>query len=82
MSSVIINNYSDLRKTCSCRTSLHRGYVSIYCKKHKEQLLKFFLYEVCRSATERCSCVSRGNRVTACNEFFDFYQKFLIMDNF
>ena len=24
-SSVIINNYSDLQKTCSCRTGLHHG---------------------------------------------------------
>ena len=43
---------------------LHHGYVSIYCEKHEEQLLKFFPNEVCRSATERCPCVSRGNRNT------------------
>ena len=65
-SSVIINNYHDLRKTYSCRTGLHHRYGSIYCKRHEEQLLKFFSYEVCRSATERCPCVSRGNCITAC----------------
>ena len=75
-SSVIINNYSDLRKTCSYRTGLYHGYASIYCKKHDKQLLKFFSHEVCRSATEKCSCVSRGNRIIACNEYFDFHHFF------
>ena len=54
--SVIFNNYSDVRKTCSYCIGLHHGYASIYCKKHEEQLLIFFSHEVCRSTTERCSC--------------------------
>ena len=80
-SSVIINNYSDLQKNCLGCTSLHHGYVSIDCKKHEEQLLKLLLHEICRSATNRCSCVSHGNRITACNECFDFYQKNFLCDS-
>ena len=74
-SSVIINSYSDLRKTCLCH---HHGYASRYCKKHEELLLKFFSHEVCRSATKRCSCVSHGNSITACNGCFDFCQKMFL----
>lgn len=78
--SVIINNYSGLRKTCLYRAGVHHGYASKYCKKHKEQLLKFFWHEVSVSTTEKCSCDSRGNCITVCKECFEFYQKKILCD--
>ena len=72
-SSVIIDNYSDLGKTDFYCSGLHHGYAGYYCKEHKEQLLKCILYEVCKSAIERCSCSGNESCIVACNDCFEFY---------
>ena len=43
--------------------------------------IEFFSHEVCRSTTERCSCVNGENLITACNECFDSYESFFLCDS-
>ena len=67
--SVVFNDYHGLRNNCTCRSGKAHSFGYIYCRRHKELLIKFFSYDTCKTASKFCS---RRPRV-ACNKCFDFY---------
>ena len=67
--SVVFIDYHGLRNNCTCRSGKAHSFGYIYCRRHKELLIKFFSYDTCKTASKFCSHRPR----VACNKCFDFY---------